>query len=128
RIRMNGSCFLARFADDFVMGFNLKSDAERVYQVLPKRFERFGLSIHPEKSRTVQFSRPYWKRGKGPGSFAFLGFTHYWAKTRSCGWTIKRKTQNKRLSRFLSGIGDWCKGNLHKPLAEQHRQLTSKLC
>ena len=81
RPRMGGSCFLVRFADDFVMGFSLKSDAERVYKVLPKRFERYGLSIHPEKSRLVQFSRPYWKRGKGPGSFAFLGFTHYWAKT-----------------------------------------------
>src|SRR6185503_2675194 len=83
RTRMNGSCFLARFADDFVMGFNLKSDAERVYQVLPKRFERFGLRIHPEKSRMVQFSRPYWKQGNGPGSFTFLGFTHYWGKTLS---------------------------------------------
>lgn len=127
RPRMGGNCFLARYADDFVMGFSVKKDAERVYRVLPKRFERFGLSIHPEKSRMVQFSRPYWKRGKGPGSFAFLGFTHYWAKTRSGGWTIKRKTQGKRLSRFLSGIGDWCKEHLHEPLAEQHRSLSAKL-
>jgi len=127
RPRMSGNCFLARYADDFVMGFSVKKDAERVYRVLPKRFERFGLSIHPEKSRMVQFSRPYWKRGKGPGSFAFLGFTHYWAKTRSGGWTIKRKTQSKRLSRFLSGIGDWCKEHLHEPLAEQHRSLSAKL-
>src|SRR6266404_2960640 len=67
------------------------------------------------------------KRGKGPGSFAFLGFTHYWAKTLSGGWTIKRKTQGKRLSRFLSGIGDWCKEHLHEPLAEQHRTLSAKL-
>jgi RNA-directed DNA polymerase len=127
RTRMNGSCFLARFADDFVMGFNLKSDAERVYRVLPKRFERFGLRIHPEKSRMVQFSRPYWKQGKGPGSFAFLGFTHYWGKTLSGGWTIKRKTQGKRLSRFLSGIGDWCKENLHEPMAKQYGILSAKL-
>jgi len=128
RARMGGNCFLVRYADDFVAGFSLKSDAERVFEVLPKRFERFGLSIHPEKSRLVQFSRPYWKNGKGPGSFAFLGFTHYWAKTRSGGWTIKRKTQNKRLSRFLSGISDWCKANLHRSLGEQHRLLTAKLC
>jgi RNA-directed DNA polymerase len=127
RSRMNGNCFLARFADDFVMGFNLKSDAERVYRVLPKRFERFGLRIHPEKSRMVQFSRPYWKQGKGPGSFAFLGFTHYWGKTLSGGWTIKRKTQGKRLSRFLSGIGDWCKENLHEPMAKQYGMLCAKL-
>jgi len=124
---MGGNCFLVRYADDFVMGFSLKSDTERVYQVLPKRFERYGLRIHPEKSRVVQFSRPYWKRGKGPGNFAFLGFTHYWAKTRSGGWTIKRKTQGKRLSRFLSGIGDWCKENLHEAMGEQHRSLSAKL-
>jgi len=127
RTRMNGSCFLARFADDFVMGLNLKSDAERVYRVLPKRFERFGLRIHPEKSRMVQFNRPYWKQGKGPGSFAFLGFTHYWGKTLSGGWTIKRKTQGKRLSRFLSGIGDWCKENLHEPMGKQYGILSAKL-
>ena len=127
RPRMNGSCFLARFADDFVMGFNLKSDAERVYKVLPKRFERYGLRIHPEKSRMVQFNRPYWKQGKGPGSFAFLGFTHYWGKMLSGGWTIKRKTQGKRLSRFLCGIGDWCKENLHEPMAKQYGILSAKL-
>ncbi len=127
RPRMGGNCFLARYADDFVMGFSLKSDAERVFKVLPRRFERFGLSIHPEKSRMVQFSRPFWKRGKGPGCFAFLGFTHYWAKTLKGGWTIKRKTQGKRLSRFLSAIDDWCKEHRHEPLAEQHKTLSTKL-
>lgn len=127
RPRMKGSCFLVRYADDFVMGFGVKSEAERVFQVLPPRFERYGLSIHPEKSRMVQFSRPFGKSGKGPDSFAFLGFTHYWAKTLKGGWTIKRKTQGKRLSRFLSGISEWCKGHRHEPLAEQHRTLGSKL-
>jgi RNA-directed DNA polymerase len=127
RPRMGGNCFLVRYADDFVMGFSLKGDAERVFKVLPKRFERFGLSIHPEKSRMVQFSRPYWKQGKGPGSFAFLGFTHYWAKTLTGGWAIKRKTQGKRLSRFLSGIGDWCKEHRHEPVVEQHKSLSAKL-
>jgi RNA-directed DNA polymerase len=127
RPRMKGNCVLARFADDFVMGFNLKSDAERVYEVMPKRFERYGLRIHPEKSRMVQFSRPYWKQGKGPGSFAFLGFTHYWGKMLSGGWTIKRKTQGKRLSRFLSGIGDWCKENRHATMATQYGILSAKL-
>jgi len=127
RPRMRGNCFLVRYADDFVMGYSLKGDAERVYEVLPKRFERYGLRIHPEKSRMVQFSRPYWQRGKGPGSFAFLGFTHYWAKTLSGGWTIKRKTQGKRLSHFLSGIANWCKEHLHEAIGEQHRILSAKL-
>jgi hypothetical protein len=75
----------------------------------------------------VQFSRPYWRQGKGRGNFAFLGFTHYWAKTLRGGWTIKRKTQGKRLRRFLSGIGDWCKENLHKAIEEQYRILSAKL-
>ena len=105
----------------------MKSEAERVYKVLPKRFERYGLKIHPEKSRLVQFSEPLGKQGKGPGSFAFLGFTHYWAKRLKGGWTIKRKTQGKRLSRFMSGIRDWCQENRHKALAEQYRMLSAKL-
>src|SRR5581483_915128 len=127
RPRMNGSCFLVRFADDFVTGFNLRSDAERVFQVLPKRFERYGLRIHPEKSRMVQFSRPYWKQGKGPGNFAFLGFTHYWGKTRTGGWAIKRKTMGKRLCRFLNGITEWCKKNRHIAVGEQFQTLSAKL-
>jgi group II intron reverse transcriptase/maturase len=127
RPRMKGNCFIARFADDFVAGFTLRSDAERVFQVLPKRFERYGLRIHPEKSRMVQFSRPYWRQGKGTGSFAFLGFTHYWAKTREGGWTIKRKTLGKRLCRFLSGIDDWCKENRHEAVEGQYRTLSAKL-
>jgi len=127
RPRMGGNCFLVRFADDFVMGYALKGDAEKVFRVLPKRFERFGLSIHPEKSRMVQFSRPYWRQGKGPGTFAFLGFDHYWDKTRSGGWTIKRKTQGKRLRRFLSGLHEWCRVNRHLNIVEQHQTLKSKL-
>jgi len=127
RPRMGGNCFLVRFADDFVMGYALKGDAEKVFRVLPKRFERFGLSIHPEKSRLVQFSRPYWRQGKGPGTFAFLGFDHYWDKTRSGGWTIKRKTQGKRLRRFLSGLHEWCRVNRHLNIVEQYQTLKSKL-
>ena len=127
RPRMGGNCFLVRFADDFVMGYALKGDAEKVFRVLPKRFERYGLSIHPEKSRLVQFSRPYWRQGKGPGTFAFLGFDHYWDKTRSGGWTIKRKTQGKRLRRFLSGLHEWCRVNRHLNIVEQHQTLKSKL-
>jgi group II intron reverse transcriptase/maturase len=127
RPRMGGNCFLVRFADDFVMGYALKGDAEKVFRVLPKRFERYGLSNHPEKSRLVQFSRPYWRQGKGPGTFAFLGFDHYWDKTRSGGWTIKRKTQGKRLRRFLSGLHEWCRVNRHLNIVEQHQTLKSKL-
>lgn len=127
RPRMGGNCFLVRFADDFVTGFAIKTDAEKVFRVLPKRFERYGLKIHPEKSRLVQFSRPFGRRGKGPGTFAFLGFDHYWGKTLKGGWTIKRKTQGKRLRRFLSGIHEWCRKNRHLNIVEQYQTLKSKL-
>jgi len=127
RPRMGGNCFLVRFADDFVMGFAVKTDAEKVFRVLPKRFERYGLKIHPEKSRLVQFSRPFGRQGKGPGTFAFLGFDHYWGKTLNGGWAIKRKTQGKRLRRFLSGIHEWCCKNRHLNIVEQYQTLKSKL-
>jgi len=127
RPRMGGNCFLVRFADDFVMGLAIKGDAERVFRVLPRRFERYGLKIHPEKSRLVQFSRPLGRQGKGPGTFAFLGFDHYWGKTLNGGWTLKRKTQGKRLRRFLSGIHEWCRKNRHLNIVEQYQTLKSKL-
>jgi group II intron reverse transcriptase/maturase len=127
RPRMGGNCFLVRFADDFVMGLAIKGDAERVFRVLPRRFERYGLKIHPEKSRLVQFSRPLGRPGKGPGTFAFLGFDHYWGKTLNGGWTLKRKTQGKRLRRFLSGIHEWCRKNRHLNIVEQYQTLKSKL-
>jgi len=127
RPRMGGNCFLVRFADDFVMGFAIKTEAEKVFRVLPKRFERYELRTHPEKSRMVQFSRPLGRKGKGPGTFAFLGFDHYWSKTLKGGWTIKRKTQGKRLRRFLSGIHEWCKKNRHLNIVEQYQSLKSKL-
>jgi hypothetical protein len=127
RPRMAGNCFLVRYADDFVMGFERKEDAEKVFRVLPKRFERYGLKIHPDKSRLLNFGRPPGPEGPGPGTFAFLGFTHYWDRTRDGGWTIKRQTERKRLSRFLSGLREWCRKHRHDDLTEQHRILTSKL-
>jgi len=116
-----------RFADDFVGGFQYRSDAERIFQELPKQCEKYGLTIHPKKSRLVQFSRPYWKKGKGPGTFDFLGFTHYWGKTLSGGWTIKRMTQKKRQRRFMKAIWEWCKQNRHERITEQYKMLCAKL-
>jgi group II intron reverse transcriptase/maturase len=81
--RMKGRTFLVRFADDFLLGFEKKEDAEKVYRVLFPRFEKYGLSLHPEKTRLVPFGRPEETkgdlpaRGPKPGTFDFLGFTHY---------------------------------------------------
>src|SRR5262249_2072685 len=80
--RMKGRCFLTRFADDFVIGCELEADARRIMEVLPKRFSRFSLTIHPEKTKLIKFGRPD-KRAdsdKSNGTYDFLGFTHYWAK------------------------------------------------
>lgn len=127
---LRGKAFLVRYADDFVMGFELKSDAERVYRVIFKRFEKFGLSLHPEKTRLVPFQRPDGTGGRSslpPQSFDFLGFTHYWGKTRKGGWAVKRKTARKRFNRSLKVIWQWCRQNRHEALRRQVEKLGQKL-
>ena len=120
---------LIRFADDVVMGFELEADARRVMAVLPKRFTRFSLTIHPEKTVVIAFKRPpsRYPAARGTGSFDLLGFTHYWAKTRRGDWVIKRKTGGKRLRRFMKAIWTWCRENRHAPWQEQYRTLCAKL-
>ena len=125
--RLSGRCFLVRFADDYVIGCAEQLDAERIYAVLPKRFARFGLTIHPTKSRLLPFGRPDGKAGTDPGTFDFLGFTHYWGKTRSGGWTIKRKTRRARVQRAHKAIWAWCRDHRHWSLPEQYRCLVAKL-
>ena len=130
--RLNGPSFLVRYADDLVMAFSSEEDARRVLEVLPKRFGKYGLAIHPDKTRLVRFKRPPQKgHGKGgddgPGSFDFLGFTHYWGKSRKGPFIVKRKTAKSRFARSLKAISDWCRRNRHLPVAEQQEQLASKL-
>ncbi|MBA7711562.1 hypothetical protein ES703_120528 [subsurface metagenome] len=127
--RMKGRCFIIRWADDFIIGFEVESDVRRVLAVLPKRFNRFGLSLHPEKTKIIPFKRPSSNNedGNGNGTFDFLGFTFYWSKSRRGYWVIKKKTMRKRLSRFMKGLWRWCRDNRHEPLKEQHRVLCLKL-
>ena len=127
--RMKGRSFLIRFADDFVMGFELEADAQRVMEVLPKRFNRFKLTIHPEKTVMVAFMPPPYqeKSAEGKSTFDFLGFTHFWAKSRRGDWVIKRKTMGKRLRRTMKAIWQWCRENRHDYLSEQYKALCSKL-
>jgi retron-type reverse transcriptase len=75
--RMRGKASMVRYADDAVILCALKEDAERIYKVLGLRFEKFGLTIHPEKTRLLDFTKPRDGQGKGNDSFTFLGFTHY---------------------------------------------------
>jgi len=129
---LKGRSFLVRYADDFVMGFELQADADKVFGVLFKRFEKYGLSLHPEKTRRVPFSRPDgWVAGGSdgtePGTFDFLGFTHYWRRSRKGGWVLARKTAQKRLSRALLKISQWCRKSRDKPMREQVETLGRKL-
>jgi group II intron reverse transcriptase/maturase len=126
--RLKGRCFLIRFADDFVIGCEFESDARRLMAVLPKRFNRFQLTIHPEKTVLVDFRPPNQREGSSnPTTFDFLAFTHYWAKSRNGNWVIKRKTARKRLKRAMKAVWQWCRENQHDKLSEQYATLRSKL-
>lgn len=133
--RLRGEAFLVRYADDVVIVFEKEDDAHRVMDVLPKRFGKYGLTLHPEKTRLLPFRRPRPNsKGKGqdgdgnpPGSFDFLGFTHFWVRSRKGTWVVKRKTMASRLRRALKAIAAWCKANRHERIREQHAALSRKL-
>jgi group II intron reverse transcriptase/maturase len=128
--RLRGRAWLIRYADDFVIGFVSEADARRVMEVLPKRFARFGLTIHPDKTRLIPFASPRPdppSRGEQPGTFTFLGFTHYWGRSRRGRRVIMRQTASNRLTRSLQAISAWCRAHRHDPLTEQHERLRQKV-
>jgi RNA-directed DNA polymerase len=131
--RLRSRAFLIRFADDFVIGFRDQRDAQRVMEVVPKRFGKYGLTIHPTKTKLVPFRPPSstTKGGDGPrdrpGTFDFLGFTHYWDRSRRGHWVVKLKTATDRFSRAVRSIDSWCQANRHLPLREQQQKLNEKL-
>jgi group II intron reverse transcriptase/maturase len=127
--RLRGHAFLVRYADDFVLVFAREDDARRVWDVLPKRFGKHGLTLHPDKTRLVQFRRPS-KDGSdddGPGSFELLGFTHHWALSRKGYWVVQRRTAPSRFTRALGRVREWCMDHRHIPLAEQCKAIGQKL-
>jgi len=126
--RLKGRTVLIRYADDLVFLFARKDDAERVLDVLPKRFGKYGLTLHPDKTRLVPFRRPDRDDGgSGPGTFDFLGFTHHWGKSRKGNWVVKKRTARDRFSRTLRHIRSWCRAHRHDDVKEQHRVLSRKL-
>lgn len=129
KARLKGQSFLIRFADDFIWGCEREDDAKRVLAALPKRFNLFKLAIHPSKTALIRFRKPFSEKQKDEenGTFDFLGFTHYWAKSRKGYWVIKRKTAKKRLSRAMKSLWQWCRINRHEKLQEQYRMLCLKL-
>lgn len=128
--RLTGRGEIIRYADDLVLLFSEKADADRVLSVLPQRFGRYGLTLHPVKTRLVAFRRPDLaeKRGEpAPGTIDFLGFTHYWGLSRKGRWVVKRRTAKDRFSRSLRRVSDWCRRNRHQSLEDQQRALRRKL-
>ena len=133
--RLKGGAHLIRYADDFVIGFTDEQDARRVMEVLPRRFGRYGLTLHPEKTRLVPFRQPPPRRksgsggdrGDGPGSFDFLGFTHVWTLSQRGHWVIMQRTAASRLRRAVRSIAQWCRFNRHLSVARQHEVLSQKV-
>ena len=127
--RLGGEAVLVRYCDDFVIGFERREDAQRVVEVLGKRMERFGLRLHPEKTRLIAFERPEagQRGGKGPGTFEFLGFTMYWRRTRRGRWQMWCKTRSKGLWRFNRTVAEWCRRHRHLAVQAQHAALKRRL-
>ena len=129
--RLKGAAHEIRFADDAVLCFQYREDADKVMEVLPKRFAKYGLALHPEKTRLVDFGRyaeEHAKRqGKKPATFDFLGFTHICARSRRGKFTVQVRTMKKRLRRGLKAIAEWCRENRHEPVEEQQKTLNAKL-
>lgn len=137
---MRGRCHLIRFADDFVIVFQNKYDADRVMNVISKRFEKYGLTVHPEKTKLIDFRGPHHRERRRkrlssddeepkrePGTFDLLGFTHYWRQARNGGWWVGRKTMRSRFARGVQSIDQWCRRNRHRPVREQWEKLTAKV-
>jgi group II intron reverse transcriptase/maturase len=128
--RLRSASTLVRYCDDFVMLFACKEDAERVHQVLGKRLARFGLELHSDKTRLIDFRPPAERAGAEttlPTTFVFLGFLHVWGKSRRGNATMWQRTAKDRLARTLKAINTQCRRMRPWPLAEQHRRLCQML-
>jgi group II intron reverse transcriptase/maturase len=128
--RLKGKASLVRYCDDFVIGFELEGDARRVMEVLPKRMGKYGLSLHPDKTRLLDFRRPPKGQGSRRGeaaTFDFLGFTFYWARARTGRWGMRCKTRSASLRRAIASIYDWCRRHRHLPLQVQRQALARRV-
>jgi len=129
RPRLKGQVRCIRYADDFVLLLGREDDARRVMTVLYKRFERFELKLHPEKTRILSFDSPGvgTERAQRARSFDFLGFTHYWARSRKGRWVVKQRTAKNRFTRGLKAVKERCRRLRHHRLRDQHEVLCRML-
>ena len=128
--RLKGRYILVRYADDVVMAFEDHLDAKRVFRVLGRRLNRFGLTLHPDKSRFIDFR---FRRPDGPHpatdgtTFDFLGFTHVWGKSRNGKNVVRQVTAKGRFARALAAVSEWCQRNRHRSIRDQHAHLSAML-
>jgi len=128
RPQLHGGSALVRYADDFVLCFERADDAQRVWNILEKRFKKFGLTLHPKKTRSFPFQPPRDGDRKGSATFDFLGFTLHWQRARKPGtWRVACKTRGARLRRAINAAIEWCRRHRHDSIKEQHLALTRKL-
>ena len=130
RRQATGRMRLARYADDFVLTFERRSDAEQMKAALAQRLAKFGLHLHEDKTRLIEFGRfaeaNRRRRGQGrPETFDFLGFTHYCGKLRDGRFMLQRQTQGKRKIRKLKELRQEMKRRRHEPLRDQQRWLAA---
>jgi group II intron reverse transcriptase/maturase len=128
--RLRGQAAEIRYADDFLLCFQYREDAERVLAVLPKRFAKYGLTLHPEKTQLLAFGRsalPSRPDAPQPATFDFLGFTHICARSRRGRFTIHVRTMRKRFRRSAKAVAQWCQQHRHDPVEKQAAMLNAKL-
>jgi group II intron reverse transcriptase/maturase len=128
--RLRGQAAEIRYADDFILCFQYRADAERVLEVLSKRFAKYGLTLHPAKTRLLAFGRPALPSGPDapqPATFDFLGFTHICARSRRGRFAIHVRTIRTRLRRSTKAVAQWCRQHRHDPVANQAAALNAKL-
>jgi group II intron reverse transcriptase/maturase len=130
RRRAHGDVIIVRFADDFIVGFEHERDARRFLVELGERFAKFGLELHPDKTRLIEFGRFAARnrsaRGEGkPETFSFLGFTHLCGKTRNGRFWLRRITISKRVRAKLSEVKDQLRHRRHQSIPEQGRWLAA---
>jgi RNA-directed DNA polymerase len=132
RPRLKGEAYEIRFADDFILCFQFREDAEKVFDVLRKRFQKYGLTLHPDKTRLMEFGRTALAQSEKPGgpkpaTFDFLGFTHIGKRSRKGNFAVHVRTMRKRLRRSLKAMAAWCREHRHDPVAAQQQALNRKL-
>jgi RNA-directed DNA polymerase len=126
--QLQGRASLIRYANDFVIALEDSRDAQRMMAVLPQRLGRYGLTLDADKIRLLAFRRPAkWESARCPATFDFLGFAHYWRRSRGGGWIMWCKTRRARHQRALISLIAYCRGHRYEAVKTQHAALVRRL-